>query len=74
MVNLNQAQLRAAEYYLDVLRTAGEFYDQGGNAQMRGLNLLQLEWGNIETLQQWAEDHSGDLAATLWLRKSTCVI
>ncbi|HSE23018.1 MAG TPA: tetratricopeptide repeat protein [Pyrinomonadaceae bacterium] len=60
MVKLHQAQLRTAGYYLTVLRTAGELYDQGGEALMRGLNLFEVEWVNIEAGQRWSEVHSVD--------------
>lgn len=60
MVNLYQAELRAADFYLAVLREAGALYDQGGEALKRGLALSREEWVNIESRQTWAESHFDD--------------
>lgn len=60
MIDLHHAELRFANHYLAVLRTAGELYDQGGEALRQGLVLFESEWINIEASQTWAENHSSE--------------
>jgi tetratricopeptide (TPR) repeat protein len=60
MLKVYQAQLRAADYYLSVLRKAGELYDQGGESLKQGLGLSIREWGNITSRQSWVEEHSSE--------------
>jgi tetratricopeptide (TPR) repeat protein len=60
MTSLQQAELRFANYYLAALRTAGELYDEGGEALKRGLNLFDVEWTHFESGQSWAEKYSGE--------------
>lgn len=60
MTNLYQAQLRAANFYLTVLREAGALYDQGGEALRRGLERFEKEWANIKLRQSWVEEHSSE--------------
>jgi hypothetical protein len=64
---LHEARLRHAAYYSTVLRTAQKFYDRGGKNIDRGLELFDLEWGNIALGQAWAEKHAqeDDVAVVL---------
>ena len=50
--SLRDARLRFATHYETVLRRANRLYLQGGEAQARALQILQVEWDNIETA--WA--------------------
>src|SRR6185369_3928471 len=58
MTSLHTAHLRHAMYYEIVLRTAEQLYEQGGEAINYGLELLDLEWGNIKLAQAWAEKYA----------------
>jgi tetratricopeptide (TPR) repeat protein len=55
-----EAQRRHAWHYWSVLAQAGDLYDQGGPALLRGLRLVDLEWANIPAGQAWAADHAAD--------------
>ena len=61
------AQLRHAAHFRDVLAAANQLYQDGGEQMMRGLALFDLEWGNIQVGQAWAQAHAeeDDLAAAL---------
>jgi len=48
-------QQHHAEHYATVLRSADKLYKQGGEAIQRGLALFDLEWGNIQAGQAWAQ-------------------
>ena len=52
------AALRHARHYLEVIRRAGDLYNQGGESMMRGLAMFDLEWGNIQAGQSWAAAHA----------------
>ncbi|MBK9315545.1 MAG: tetratricopeptide repeat protein [Acidobacteria bacterium] len=45
---------RHAAHYQSVLHEADAFYEQGGEFLKRGLDLLDLEWHNIQVGQVWA--------------------
>ncbi len=60
----NEASLRHAQNYLEVLRRADDLYLDGGESAARGLALFDLERGNIEAGQSWSSQHrSGDQQA-----------
>jgi tetratricopeptide (TPR) repeat protein len=56
-----EAQRRHAEHFLEVLRSAGSLYQEGGQESRLGLALFDREWSNIRTGQTWAaaqfQDH-----------------
>jgi hypothetical protein len=52
-------QQHHAEHYATVLRSADELYLKGGDAIQHGLALFDLEWGNIQARQAWAQAHAG---------------
>jgi len=60
-------QQRYAKHYATVLRSANELYLKGGDAIQRGLALFDLEWGNIQAGQAWAQANAeqNELAAQL---------
>lgn len=51
------AQLRHAQYYLQVLELANQYYLQGGKGVFRGLELFDREWENIQAGQKWAAEN-----------------
>jgi len=53
-----RAEERHAAHYKDILRATRELYEQGGEAMLRGLALLDLERANIEAGQAWAAAHA----------------
>jgi tetratricopeptide (TPR) repeat protein len=61
------ASLRHARLYLRVLSRVDDFYRKGGNSMVSGLALFDIEWGNIQAGQAWAETNSpqGRAAAKL---------
>jgi len=62
----NEASLRHAQHYLEVLRRADDLYLDGGGSAELGLVLFDLERGNIEAGQSWSSQHgSGDQQAAL---------
>jgi tetratricopeptide (TPR) repeat protein len=50
-------QKRFAMHYRDVLATANELYEGGGESLLRGLALFDLEWGNIQEGHAWVAAH-----------------
>ncbi|PKB81644.1 MAG: hypothetical protein BZY88_06080 [SAR202 cluster bacterium Io17-Chloro-G9] len=52
------AQRRHATHFRDVLMIAQRWYIQGDRRMMDGLALFDLEWGNIQAGQAWAQAHS----------------
>ncbi len=52
------AALSHARHYLEVIRSADDLYERGGESMMRGLALFDLELGNIEAGQSWAAAHA----------------
>ena len=48
-----EARLKHASHYKDVLSAADEIYLEGGENVLTGLHLLNLEWENIQTGQAW---------------------
>jgi len=66
-----QARLRHAEHYRDVLFLAQIFFVQGKEGTMRGLQLFDLEWANILAGHSWAAKNlEGDSSAAIDLCKS----
>ncbi len=62
--DIQGAQSRHASYYLKVINTAADYYRQGGEGIKHGLNLIDMEWGNIQQGFTWAEQaFSKDSAA-----------
>ncbi|MGH9854866.1 MAG: tetratricopeptide repeat protein, partial [Blastocatellia bacterium] len=58
------ARQRFSAHYQSVLHEADALYEQGGEFLKQGLDLVDLEWGNIQTGQVWAATHvDGDRAA-----------
>lgn len=51
-------QQNHAEHYAAVLKNANDHYLEGGEAIQRGLALFDLEWGNIQAGQAWAQAHA----------------
>jgi tetratricopeptide (TPR) repeat protein len=49
-----EARLKHATHYKDVLSAADDLYLEGGENVMRGLRLFDLEWENIRVGQTWA--------------------
>jgi tetratricopeptide (TPR) repeat protein len=47
------AHKRHATHYIEVLAAANKLYLEGGDALLRGLALLDLEWTNIEAGHAW---------------------
>jgi tetratricopeptide (TPR) repeat protein len=47
-----------ARHYGAVLSRVDDFYRKGRDSIVNGLALFDLEWGNIQTGQAWAETHS----------------
>ena len=45
-----------AQHYLEVLRSANDLYEKGGDSLMSGLALFDLERGNIEAGRAWAAE------------------
>ena len=54
-----EAALRHAKYYGNLLRTADDLYVKGGDSITRGLALFDIEQGNIQAGQSWAATYSG---------------
>jgi tetratricopeptide (TPR) repeat protein len=52
------AASRHARNYLEVIRLAGDLYEQGGESMMRGLALFDLERSNIQAGQAWSVAHA----------------
>ena len=48
-------QQHHAVHYATVLSSADELYEKGGEAIQHGLALFDLEWGNIQAGQAWAQ-------------------
>ena len=48
------ARLHHAAHYQSVLHEADALYEQGGEFLKQGLDLVDLEWQNIQTAQTWA--------------------
>lgn len=60
MPALYEAQLHHAWHYLGVAWEADELFEQGGEAQRRGLELFDNAWSNIRAGQSWAEQHAAE--------------
>jgi tetratricopeptide (TPR) repeat protein len=50
----SESQRSHAEYFQSVLHEADALYEQGGDALLRGLQLVDLEWHNIQAGHLWA--------------------
>ncbi len=58
------ARQRFSAHYQSVLHEADALYEQGGEFLKQGLNLVDLEWSNIQAGQVWAATRAeGDRAA-----------
>ena len=51
------ARQRFSAHYQSVLHEADALYEQGGEFLKQGLDLVDLEWSNIQTGQVWATTH-----------------
>src|SRR5262249_45915306 len=47
------SQKRFATHFKDVLIDAKELYREGGKSRLKGLELFDLEWGNIQEGHAW---------------------
>src|SRR5438045_3812173 len=59
MPTVRDADIRHAAHYSDVLNVADKLYTNGGNGALRGLEILDVEWANIEGAFTWCADHAG---------------
>ena len=50
----DEAQLKHAEYYMNILSVANSYYLQGGKNIAQGLDLFDRESANILAGQMWA--------------------
>lgn len=53
-----KSHIRHAQHYLQVLELANQFYLQGGEGVVHGLELFDREWENIRLGQDWAARQS----------------
>ncbi|MGE0128342.1 MAG: tetratricopeptide repeat protein [Blastocatellales bacterium] len=51
---------RFSAHYQSVLHEADALYEQGGEFLKQGLNLVDLEWSNIQAGQVWAATHADE--------------
>src|SRR3990172_5189982 len=58
MPGLRDAALRHAKYFVNVLKTAAELYQAGGESVLSGLKLFDAEWANIHRGQAWAASNA----------------
>lgn len=58
--NLQNASLKHAEHYEQLLSTLGYFYQQGGQQMMRALEIFDRERPHFEAGQRWAESRYGE--------------
>ena len=54
------AKHRFSSHYQSVLHEADALYEQGGEWLKKGIDLLDLEWQNIQNAQVWARRHAED--------------
>ncbi len=54
------ARQRFSAHYQSVLHEADALYEQGGEILKQGLELVDLEWSNIQAGQVWAATHVDD--------------
>ncbi|MEY4168060.1 MAG: ATP-binding protein [Blastocatellia bacterium] len=54
------AKHRFSSHYQSVLHEADALYEQGGKWLKQGIDLLDLEWQNIQNAQIWARRHVDD--------------
>lgn len=54
------AKHRFASHYQSVLHEADALYEQGRDWLKKGIDLLDLEWQNIQNAQIWARRHAED--------------
>ncbi|MFM8393324.1 MAG: ATP-binding protein, partial [Acidobacteriota bacterium] len=52
------AKHRFSSHYQSVLHEADALYEQGGEWLKKGIDLLDLEWQNIQNAQVWARRHA----------------
>jgi tetratricopeptide (TPR) repeat protein len=55
----DQAARRHATHYVSLLAQADDLFMKGGDSIKPGLDLFDLEWGNIQAGQAWAAAHAG---------------
>ena len=55
---LHATQKHHAMHYLNILSEANALYMEGGDNMLSGLQLFDLERGNIESGQKWTSEHS----------------
>ncbi len=60
-----EAQLRHAQHYAEVLGAANEHYQQGGDTAVRGLDVLDQEWPNIQSGFETSSQPYGRIFAKL---------
>jgi len=54
------AYLKHASHYMEVMEITDRLYQGGGDKMLQGLRLFDLEWENIRSAQDWISGHSGD--------------
>jgi len=54
------AKHRFSSHYQSVLHEADALYEQGGRWLKQGIDLLDLEWQNVQNAQIWARRHAED--------------
>lgn len=54
------AKHRFSSHYQSILHEADALYEQGGKWLKQGIDLLDLEWQNIQNAQIWARRHADD--------------
>src|SRR4051794_24616574 len=60
MASRCEARLKHARHYEKILYDADLLFTRGGADAARGLDLFDLNWGNIQTGQSWAERYAGE--------------
>ncbi|NDD65479.1 MAG: hypothetical protein EBZ36_16120, partial [Acidobacteria bacterium] len=54
------AKHRFSSHYQSILHEADALYEQGGKWLKQGIDLVDLEWQNIQNAQIWARRHADD--------------
>src|SRR5262245_350789 len=73
MPHLREAKLRHAKHFETVLQLAGELYALGGDSLLRGLEIFDVSWSDIQFGWRGAEHHAKEdaIAASLCLKYPT---
>ena len=58
MPTVHNARMRYAAHYRNVLNVADKLYMNGGVGELRGLEMLDVEWANIEGAFTWCADRA----------------